>query len=81
MIPTSTIPPDHLDFANASGLSDAQAQAIWRVVAEVRTGRFDALAAHRELMAGGYTATEADVLIEEVLERLARAMPANTNTA
>ncbi len=51
-------------------LSEAQARAIWHVVAEARAGRFDALAAHAELIAAGYTPLEAEVLVQEVLERL-----------
>jgi hypothetical protein len=51
------------------------------VVAEARAGRFNALAAHAELVAAGYTALEDDTLVQEVLERLAGSQSAETNTA
>jgi hypothetical protein len=54
------------------GLSPAQARAIWRAVAEARAGRFDALAAHAELVAAGYTPLEADTLVQEVIERMTK---------
>jgi hypothetical protein len=65
----------------ADGVSEAQARAIWHVVAEARAGRFDALAAHAELVAAGYTSSEADMLVKEVLERLAGRQSADTDTA
>jgi hypothetical protein len=55
----------------ANGVSEMPACVIWRVVAEACVGRFDALAAHAELVAAGYTSLEADMLVEEMLERLA----------
>jgi hypothetical protein len=55
----------------AGGLSTAQARAIWHAVAEARAGRFDALAAHAELVTAGYTPLEADTLVQEVIERMA----------
>ena len=36
-------------------------------MAEARAGRFDALAVHAELIAAGYTALEADMLVQEVM--------------
>jgi hypothetical protein len=57
------------------GVSEAQARAIWHAVAEARAGRFDALAAHAELVAAGYTPLEADSHLEEVLERLGGRQP------
>jgi hypothetical protein len=65
------IPLAHLDMTVADGLSPTQVHAIWRAVAEARAGRFDALAAHAELVAAGYTPLEADTLVQEVIERLA----------
>jgi hypothetical protein len=74
------VPLAHLDTA-ADGLSEAQARAIWHAVAEARAGRFDALAVHAELVAAGYTPLEADMLVEEVLERLVDRQPADLDTA
>ena len=54
----------------APGLSEAQTRAIWRVVAEARAGQLEPLEAHAELVTAGYTPAEAEVLVEEVLERL-----------
>jgi hypothetical protein len=67
---TSPIPLAHLDMTVAGGLSPAQVSAIWRAAAEARAGRFDALAVHAELVAAGYTALEADALVQEVIERM-----------
>ena len=68
---TNPLPLNHLDIAT-DDLSPAQVRAIWRAVAEARAGRFDALAVHTELVAAGYTALEAEVLVQEVIERMAR---------
>jgi hypothetical protein len=65
------VPLAHLDITVVDGVSEAQARAIWRAVAEARAGRFDALAVHAELVAAGYTSLEADTLVEEMLARLA----------
>jgi hypothetical protein len=67
---TGPIPLAHLDMTVADDLSPAQVRAIWRAVAEARAGRFDALAAHAEFVAAGYTALEADTLVQEVIERM-----------
>ncbi len=75
------VPLARLDMAPADGVSEAQARAIWHVVAETRAGRFEALAAHAELIAAGYTSLEADTLIQEVLERLAGRQSADTGMA
>jgi hypothetical protein len=64
------IPLAHLDMPALDGVSEAQAHAIWRAVAEACAGRFDALMAHAELVAAGYTSLEADTLVEEVLKRI-----------
>jgi hypothetical protein len=56
----------------ADGLSPVQVRAIWRAVAEARAGRFDALAVHAEFVAAGYTALEADTLVQEVIERMSK---------
>ncbi len=55
--PISPVPLAHLDIRLVDSVSEAQARAIWHAVAKARTGRFDALAAHAEL-------------VEEMLERL-----------
>jgi hypothetical protein len=68
--PADPFPLAHLDVAG-HGLSETQARAIWRAVAEARAGRFDALAVHAELVAAGYTPLEAEALVQEVIERLA----------
>ena len=65
------IPLAHLDMTVADGLSPAQVRAIWRAVAEARAGRFDALAVHAEFVAAGYTSSEAETLVQEVIERMA----------
>ncbi len=70
------VPLGHLDITVADGVSEAQARAIWHTVAEARAGRFDVLVAHAELVAANYTSLEADMLVEEVLERLADRQPA-----
>jgi hypothetical protein len=69
------VPLAHLDMTVADGLSPAQVRAIWHAVAEVRAGRFDALAVHAEFVAAGYTALEADVLVQEVIQRMAERQP------
>ena len=75
------VPFAHLDMTVADGMSEARARAIWHVVAEARTGRFDVLAAHAELVAAGYTSLEATMLVEEVFERLAKRQSAGADTA
>jgi hypothetical protein len=75
------VPLAHLDMTVVDGVSEAQARAIWHAVAQARTGRFDALAVHAQLVAAGYTPLEADTLVEEVLEQLARHQSADTDTA
>ena len=75
-VTSGPVPLAHLDMTVADGLSAAQVRAIWRAVAEARAGRFDALAVHAELVAAGYTALEADALVEEVIERMAERQPA-----
>jgi hypothetical protein len=62
------------------GMSEAQARVIWYAVAQTRASRFDALAAHAELVAAGYTPPEADTLLQEVIERLTEDRPADRDT-
>ncbi len=75
------VPSAYLEIMAADGVSEAQARAIWHAVAEACAGRFDALAAHAELVIAGYTLLEADTLVEEMLERLAGSQPRDTGTA
>jgi hypothetical protein len=77
--PANPFPLGHLDAA-ADGLSEAQARAIWRAVAQARAGRFDVLAVHAELVTAGYTPLEADALVQEVIERMARGEPTDMDT-
>ena len=74
-VTSGPVPLAHLDMTVADGLSAAQVRAIWRAVAEARAGRFDALAVHAELVAAGYTSSEADVLVEEDSRAAGRAQP------
>jgi hypothetical protein len=50
-------------------------RAIWRAVAEARAGRFDAMAVHTGLVKAGYSPSEADVLVEEIVAQLAERQP------
>ncbi len=72
------VPFAHLDITVVDGLSEAQARVIWYAVAEASAGRFNALAAHAELVAAGYTSLEAGTLVEEVLKRLTGRQSADT---
>jgi hypothetical protein len=76
--PADPFPLGHLDVTAGSGVSETQARAIWRAVAEARAGRFDALAAHAGLVAAGYTTLEADILVQEVIERMAGGLAETT---
>jgi hypothetical protein len=74
-VTSGPVPLAHLDMTAADGLSAAQVRAIWRAVGEARAGRFDALAVHTELVAAGYSPSEADVLVKEMVARLAERQP------
>jgi hypothetical protein len=67
---TGPIPFAHLDITAADSLSPTQVRAIWHAVAEAHAGRFDALAVHAEFVTAGYTALEADTLVQEVIQRM-----------
>jgi hypothetical protein len=56
----------------AAGLSESQAKAFLRLVAEAESGRFDQQIAHDLLLGAEYTAAQSALLIGEVLNRLAR---------
>jgi hypothetical protein len=74
-VTSGLVPLAHLDITVADGLSAAQVRAIWHAVGEARAGRFDALAVHTELVKAGYSPSEADVLVEEMVARLAERQP------
>jgi hypothetical protein len=78
--PADPFPLAHLDVTAESGVSETQVRAIWHAVAEARAGRFDALAAHAELVAAGYTPLKADTLVQEVIERMAERQAADPDT-
>jgi hypothetical protein len=79
--PADPFPLARLDVTAGSGLSPAQARTIWQAVAEARAGRFDALGVHAEMVEAGYTPVEANVLVGEMVERLADRQPADQDTA
>jgi hypothetical protein len=56
----------------AAGLSPDQARSFLRLLAEAEAGRFDRREVHELLGAAGYGVEHASLLIEELLERLAR---------
>jgi hypothetical protein len=56
----------------AAGLSADQARSFVRLLTEAAAGRFDRREVHELLGAAGYGAEHAALLIEELLERLAR---------
>ncbi len=56
----------------AAGLSADQARSFVRLLTEAEAGRFDRREVHELLGAAGYSGAQAPVLIEELLERLAR---------
>ena len=79
--PADPFPLAHLDATAESGVSETQARAIWHAVADARAGRFDALGVHAEMVEAGYTPVEANVLVGEMVERLADRQPADQDTA
>jgi hypothetical protein len=56
----------------AAGLSADQARAFVRLVTEAEAGRFDRREVQEVLGAAAYGQAQAAILIEELLERLAR---------
>jgi hypothetical protein len=54
------------------GVPEVKAYAIARLIANVQQPGFDALAVHADLVAAGYTALEADTLVQEVIERMSK---------
>jgi hypothetical protein len=56
----------------AAGLSEAQAKAFLRLVAEAESGRFNQQDAHDRLLGAHYTTGQSALLIGEALNRLAR---------
>ena len=51
-----------------AGLSAAQSYAFARLLADVRCPGFDRAIAHQDLVTAGYTAKQADVLIDGAVE-------------
>ena len=56
----------------AAGLSADQARSFVRLLTEAEAGRFDRREAHDLLLGATYSGTQAALLIEELLERLAK---------
>ena len=56
----------------AAGLSADQARSFVRLLTEAEAGRFDRAEVRKLLGAAGYGAEHAALLIEELLERLAK---------
>ena len=56
----------------AGSLSADQARSFVRLLTEAEAGRFDRREAHELLGTAGYSGAQAALLIEELLERLAR---------
>jgi hypothetical protein len=56
----------------AAGLSEDQSKGLLRLIAEAESGHFDRRAVHDHLASAGYNAAQTSVLVEVLLERLAR---------
>jgi hypothetical protein len=56
----------------AAGLSDEQSKGLLRLIAEAESGSFDRRAVQDHPAAAGYGAAHVDVLVEVLLQRLAR---------
>jgi hypothetical protein len=56
----------------AAGLSDEQSKGLLRLIAEAESGSFDRRAVQDHLAAAEYGAAHVDVLVEVLLQRLAR---------
>lgn len=52
----------------AAGVPAAQAYAFARLLADVRNPGFDRAIAHQDLVGAGYTAEQADILIEGAVQ-------------
>jgi hypothetical protein len=56
----------------AAGLSDEQSKGLLRLIAEAESGSFDRRAVQEHLAAADYSAADVGVLVEVLLQRLAR---------
>ena len=56
----------------AAGLSEDQSKGALRLIAEAESGSFDRRAVQEHLATAGYDGTHVGILIEVLLERLAR---------
>jgi hypothetical protein len=60
-----------------AGLSDEQSKGLLRLIAEAESGSFDRRAVQDHLASAGYDTTHVSVLVEVLLQRLARKAGAN----
>jgi hypothetical protein len=56
----------------AAGLSDEQSKGLLRLIAEAESGSFDRRAVQDHLATADYSAADVGVLVEVLLQRLAR---------
>ena len=56
----------------AGGLSESQAKAALRLIVEAESGRFDRQSVHEQLEAADLSTPQANVLLADLLQRLAR---------
>jgi hypothetical protein len=56
----------------AAGLSDEQSKGLLRLIAEAESGTFDRRAVQDHLAVADYSAADVGVLVEVLLQRLAR---------
>jgi hypothetical protein len=62
----------------AAGLSEDQSKGLLRLIAEPESGSFDRRTVQDHLATAGYDATHVGVLVEVLLQRLARKVGANS---
>ncbi len=56
----------------AAGLSEEKSKTFLRLLTDADGGRYDQQAAQEHLQSAGYTAGQAILLVDELLQRLAR---------
>jgi hypothetical protein len=56
----------------AAGLSEEKSRAFLRLLTDAESGHFDQQATHEQLRDAQYTAAQAILLVDELLQRLAR---------
>ena len=54
------------------GLTESQAKTALRLIVEAESGRFDRQAVHDQIAAANFSTPQANVLLAELLQRLAR---------